>query len=82
MVGRGGGRRSIDEGVSTAKWEEIEGTMEKQREVEVFIVRESGESANAARHARRGHAKPDGAAPGPEAVRGAYFTRTHIIINY
>lgn len=55
--------------------------MEKQRGVEVFIVRESGESANTARHARRGGANPDKAAPGLEAVRRALFTRTHIILK-
>ncbi len=47
--------------------------MEKQRGVEVFIVRESGESANTARHARRGHANPDGAAPCLEAVNARPF---------
>lgn len=54
--------------------------MEKQRGMEVFIVRESGESAKTTRYTRKGRAKPQRAAPCLEAVTRALFTTTYIII--
>ena len=55
------------------------GDMEKRRGVEVFIVRESGESANTARYAQTSRAKPEQAHTRPEAGKRAPFTRTYII---
>lgn len=43
--------------------------MKKQRGVEVFILRERGESAKTWRYTRRGHAKPNGARRRPEGER-------------
>jgi len=45
----------------------------------VFIPRESDGWGDAGRLARNGRAKPNGAALGLEAGRGAPFTRTKII---
>ena len=55
--------------------------MEKRRGVEVFIVRESGESANTARYAQTSRAKPEQAHTRPEAGKRAPFTRTYIILK-
>lgn len=57
----------------------IEGKMGKQRGGDVFIVRESDESASSPRHARRGRAKPDRGGPYPETATRGHFTRTKII---
>ncbi len=46
----------------------VERTMAKQRGMEVFIVRESGESANAARHTQSGRRLPGAGKGGPLAV--------------
>ena len=54
--------------------------MEERRGVEVFIERESGESAPRARHARRGRANPNAGAARPEAAKRAPFTGTQIIL--
>ena len=51
----------------------------KQRGVQVFIPRESGGWGDAGRLARRGHAKPDGAALGLEAGKSGHFTGTYFI---
>lgn len=61
MPGRGIERRECGR--------EIERKMEKQRGVEVFIIRESGESSKRARHARTGRAKPNEAGTCPEPER-------------
>ncbi len=57
----------------------MKGKVRKQRGVQVFIPRESGGWGDAGRLARRGDAKPDGAALGLEAGKSAHFTRTQII---
>ena len=46
----------------------VERRMEKQRGMEVFIVRESGESAHTAHHAQRGQRLPGAGKGGPSAV--------------
>lgn len=56
--------------------------MEKQRGVEVFIVRESGESANKLRHARTGRVKPERGRTRLEAAKYAPSTRTNFIFNH
>ena len=67
-------RRTERRGVGRKDGEE----MEKRRGVEVFIVRESGESANPLRYPRTGHAKPEQAHTRPEAGKRAPFTRTQM----
>jgi len=81
-VGRQRGRRCLEGGRSAELWErKVEGKMEKQRGVKVFIVRESGESANTLRHARTGRAKPERGHTRLEAAKCASFTRTNIILK-
>lgn len=71
LPGRGTERRGVGK--------RDEGDLEKQREMEVFIVRESGESALAWCHAQPGRAKPERSRTTPEAVKSAPFTTTYII---
>jgi len=53
--------------------------MEKQRGVEVFILREGGESAKPRRYTRRGHAKPNGARRRPERERAYIIIRNLLL---
>ena len=81
----GGLRRPLqyekERGDRRQMWKKDEGERENSERCRSLYLGESGGWGDAGRLARRGDAKPDGAALGLEAGKGAHFTRTQIILK-